>query len=62
MRRTNAKMWRIGIGRSVNGNTYVRVGMTVELLGDGFTTASQVRFNGMEATGRSGIDYIRHPS
>jgi uncharacterized repeat protein (TIGR03803 family) len=31
-------------------NTYGRVGMTVSLLGDGFTTASQVFFNGVPAT------------
>jgi hypothetical protein len=31
-------------------NTYGRVGMTVSLLGDGFTTSSQVFFNGVPAT------------
>lgn len=31
-------------------NTYGRVGMTVDLLGDGFTASSQVKFNGVAAT------------
>jgi uncharacterized repeat protein (TIGR03803 family) len=36
-------------------NTYGRVGMTVELLGDGFTSDSQVSFNGVAATGISDV-------
>jgi uncharacterized repeat protein (TIGR03803 family) len=37
-------------------NTYGRVGMTVSLLGDGFTTSSQVKFNGVAATEISDVE------
>jgi uncharacterized repeat protein (TIGR03803 family) len=37
-------------------NTYGRVGMTVQLLGDGFTTDSQVFFNGVAATEVSDVE------
>jgi uncharacterized repeat protein (TIGR03803 family) len=37
-------------------NTYGRVGMTVDLLGDGFTTDSQVLFNGVPATAISDVE------
>jgi uncharacterized repeat protein (TIGR03803 family) len=37
-------------------NTYGRVGMTVDLLGDGFTTDSQVSFNGVAATAISDVE------
>jgi uncharacterized repeat protein (TIGR03803 family) len=36
-------------------NTYGRVGMTVDLLGDGFTTDSRVSFNGVAATETSDV-------
>jgi uncharacterized repeat protein (TIGR03803 family) len=36
-------------------NTYGRAGMTVELLGDGFTSDSQVSFNGVAATAISDV-------
>ena len=37
-------------------NTYGRVGMTVQLLGDGFTADSQVLFNGVTATEISDVE------
>jgi uncharacterized repeat protein (TIGR03803 family) len=37
-------------------NTYGKVGTTVDLLGDGFTTASQVLFNGVAATEISDVE------
>jgi len=37
-------------------NTYGRVGMTVSLLGDGFTTSSQVKFDGVAATEISDVE------
>jgi uncharacterized repeat protein (TIGR03803 family) len=37
-------------------NTYGRVGMTVSLLGDGFTSDSQVSFNGVPATEVSDVE------